>query len=169
MPRKNLSVIGIIKFLIESDTQFYEINDFSFDYSTKQILYHEKEFEPKLECIDFCLKSERNCNWQDFRDAVYYFARMNTPKPIDSQTVLEEYIQEWLEAKKPSRVSTLELIRQLFSDKPVVFTQRSLETRVGKALRNLGWKKSRTNSSRFWIPPEKCLVGDFGTKLDTDK
>lgn len=151
--KRNLDSVDLIKFLLESENQFYNIENFSYDYSTKSILYEGRDFDVKYEAHLFCINSSRKCDWKDFRDAIYVISKMNTPKPTVLQDSITEYVDKWLNDNKLKRVTTLEVIQKAFSSKPFALSHRSLETRIGKSLRSLGWISKRTSSSRFWIHP----------------
>jgi hypothetical protein len=168
MPRVRFSVTDIIKYLLESEKLYFDVTLFSYDYSTKQILYEGYVLDVKVEAIDFALKTERNLRWQDFRDAVYYFAKMNTPKPEKPPDIVTEYVARWLEQNKPEKITTLELIEKAFAHKPVALTQRSLETRVGRALRELGWIRKKTATHRYWFPPAEKITQNIENDTSFD-
>lgn len=149
MKRSTIFVQDIIELII--DRSYYDVTKFSYDYDSKRIRYDNEEFEPKLESIQFKIAFQYNFHWKEYQDAIYYFARMNTPKPDAENDILTEPIQEWLEENEKTETSIIEIIKNVFSSKPVTLTNRALEMRVSKCLKELGWHKVKKSYGNVWI------------------
>jgi hypothetical protein len=153
MAKKYLATRQVVQLLLNSTA--YNITEFSFDNETRHVLYLGKELNVKFEAVDFSTKTEYDFTWQTFRDAVYYLAMLNNPEVEISKDTLTSYIEQWLGDNPHEEITTLELIQKSLSNKPTKMTQRSLEIRVGKALRFLGWTKVKKSTHYYWVVPKK--------------
>jgi hypothetical protein len=149
MKRSTISVTDIIEVVL--DREYYNISLFTYDYNTKLTKYDNKPFDVKLESIKFKIAFQYNFNWKEFRDAVYYFAKMNTPTPQETIDNLIQPIKEWLDKENKTQTTVLEIITEALGGKPIDLTQRQIEIRVGGCLNVLGWKKIKRNYGNIWI------------------
>jgi len=145
----SISIVNAIR-----STQYYNVASFSYDYDQKIVLYKNKPFQVKLESIRFKdhLKGKVLFNWKLFMDAVYFLAVENTPEEDrDENDVLMTPIQNWLSLNHKNKVTIFEIIREALNGRIIDASKKSLEIKVAKCLKSLGWKKHRVNHQIYWI------------------
>lgn len=143
---------------------YYDLKSFSYDYSTKRILYKGKEFEPKLEHLNFLyhvcdsLRQETNnpdatvtFNLRAFQNVVYHIARMNSPKPQAEDDILLAPIEAWLTKTAKTETSAYEIIKEVFDGKLGDYSKRGLEIRIARCLKTLGFKKVELRLKNVWV------------------
>ena len=141
----------VITYLRE-DNSLWDYNLFDYDYSTKRYSYNGCEFDPEIERNNFCLKYCVSVSSREFRSAIYSLSRkMSSRKPEEEKSVLTEYIEKWIEDTNPTEVSVLDVIKQCLNGKPLNYSQRSLEIRVGRSLKELGWQKIKGRGCNTWV------------------
>jgi len=73
---------------------------------------------------------------------------------------LLELVQNWLEKTKCIKTSTSEIIEKCVSKAGTIDNQKSMEMKIAKCLKHLGWKKTKS-SRNYWIKPDAEFVVEF--------
>ena len=147
--------------LLNKET-FYEVSKFSYDYKKKHVYYNDELLEPKIEAIRFGILYEVECSIRDFQNAIYYLARMNTPKPeiieiVKEKHPLSDVIGNWLKNNNKSTVTISDIVVNCLQGHLLDLTKRQVQMTVGKCLKELGWTKKHTENGNVWISPEYNL------------
>lgn len=121
----------------------------SYDYSTSRILRDGEEIEPKLEALRFIRTWNCHASIEDYQNAMYYWARENTPKPEVIENEHREIIAKYLEDK--TQVSITSVLSNCLNLSLTDKYRRSWEIKASKIMRELGWTKYRTNQKRYWV------------------
>ncbi len=148
MKLKRIYTTEITNMLLENN--YYDVAKLTYDYDTQRVMYDGEEFEPKLEAWKFGLHFFIECNYKHFQDAVYCLSRLNTPKPEKQLDILCEQIEKWLVDNNKTQVTVLDVIDNCFG-KNIHLTQRQLEIKVGRALRDLGYEKVKKAKYNIWV------------------
>lgn len=150
--RAKIFYLEILNLITENN--YYDIGDFTYNYDTKRIEYKGKEFKPKYESLQFKIAFPYLFNFTEFHDAIYFLAMSNTPEPEIELDILCQPVKDWLDKENVNQVSVLDIIKRCFNGSLKDLSQRSLEIRVGKVLKQLGWTRVRRNYGAIWLKPE---------------
>jgi hypothetical protein len=142
---KNMSTCEIMQVLVDKGIA----KTLSYDYETGRILRDGQEVEPKLEALHFIYTWNYKANLKDYQDALYYWARQNTPKPENVMSELHETISQYLANK--NEVTTSELLSKCLKLSLTDKYRRRWEMQVAKVMKDLKWNKYRTSNKRVWV------------------
>lgn len=134
----------IIKILEE--TSYYDLRKFSFDNKSKRILYDGIEIEPKMEAWEFGKHIDCEVSVKEFQDAIYGFAKVNTPEILVEHYNVADVIHYWLYKKGIDTITTQEVVDGLKQNIPDLTAKK-----VAQCLTDLCWRKKHTKTGNVWI------------------
>lgn len=127
----------------------------SYDYDTSCILKDGQAIEPKLEALHFIRIWNCNATVEDYQNAMYYWARQNSPKPNEIHDEVQDTICQYVADKE--EVTTTEILNKCLKIPVAHSRRRRWEMKVARVMKELGWTKYRTSHKRSWIKEDLKL------------
>lgn len=134
----------VIKLLLEDGIA----EKLTYDYETKQILKEGVPMHLKIESMEFTLVHPCEVTPEVYRDACYFWAIKNTPKPPLELDLVSEKIIQYIDNKP--EFTTSEIIENCLALKLVDTRTKSLEMKIAKLLKDQGYTQKRNAKYRYW-------------------